>query len=155
MAGVSFLNNFSQLLASLLSRRYEPMKILYKFAVVGFSLFLFGCAGLMVITPKSEVLATKPVMTKSQLIKEKGTPTYTNGDIWIYELNSKNWVGLVPAVIIMVPLMLPVSEERIEYKFSGDLLESVILYTTGEYGGFCGLVPNGHNPKVGCLFRGN
>jgi hypothetical protein len=125
------------------------MKVLCK--IILLSLSLSGCAGLVIKSNEREQLSSNSIITKEQLRLEKGEPSRIEGDVWVYELNSNNWVGVVPFIIVPIPLVLPLSEERIEYEFTAEGLKSATLYTTRMKGGICGIVPEGHGLKLGCF----
>lgn len=92
-----------------------------------------GCFGLMVMTTAEcktetpftgvyDLFWTSPIgSTKAEFLKDWGKPdeiisTSENEETWIY--NRKRWCGVMPVLLLPVPLILPVCDgfDRIEFQ---------------------------------------
>ena len=101
-----------------------------------------GCVGLFVaatadckdetpITRIHDIFSINPpanVSTKAEFLKDWGKPdeiisTSENGETWIY--NRKLWCGVIPVVLLPVPLMLPVCDGFDRLEFQGNETKSL------------------------------
>ena len=151
-------------------------KLSYPFRAVILSLgWLTGCVGFYVVTPngtseepaRSAVTHT-PVSCKSRKCSAEENSTYTfadiedwrgkpdkqyekNGEIvWVYS-GDLAWTGIVPLIILPIPIVLPIGWMKTQYYFKADQLVHV---TSDEFyiplAGLCGLLGNAADATFRC-----
>lgn len=74
-------------------------------------------------------------------------------EYWIYKQDSLAWAGLIPMVIIPIPLVVPVGKNSVTLGFSGDELVSAVSQDRDGAGGVCGMFLMDHPSglKFGCF----
>ena len=138
---------------------------------------LQGCVGFVVPKPHSETIDNPKISfyvhepygvtkrtsseatnglayTSEWLQKSWGTPysirpaTGTSDEVWTYR-SGPIWVGVVPFVIIPVPLILPVAKEKVRFSLHDGHVVSAIVTEGWAVGGTYGFIPN---PEGGGAF---
>jgi len=69
-------------------------------------------------------------------------------DIWLYK-HPNEWCGVVPFLVIPIPLVLPVCEHSYEVKFKNNLVESIKEKYPTVWGGICGPLLDGMGSPTG------
>ena len=141
--------------------------------VIGMCLLLSACAGVLVMhNPKTthdskqlELMGRgyisgdgeRSSYQKADVLQAWGEPDSkkTRGEIeyWRYEQDSLAWTGLVPVLVIPVPLVVPVGQNHAILGFSGGELVSAVSRDRDMAGGMCGMFLMDHPAglKFGCL----
>lgn len=126
------------------------MKIyLFSLSVV---LLLSGCVGIG-IAHRKEWHNPNEIAKSMEEVKRrhKGEPQIKhedNKEVWTYKKESAHW-GIVPIVVIPIPLVLPVGTnyDRIEFE-NGKCVKEIVEYN-GWTGFRCGLLSEASS-KMGC-----
>lgn len=141
--------------------------------VLGMCLLLSACAGVLVmhnpkVTQDSQQLK---LMGRGYISVGKEQVSYQKADVrqawgepdskkikgeieyWRYEQNGLAWAGLVPVLVIPIPLVVPVGKNGATLGFSGDELVSAVRQDRDVAGGMCGLFLIDHpsSLKFNCL----
>ena len=69
-----------------------------------------------------------------------------NNEVWIYKRDVFKWFGVMPMVLIPIPLAVPVGKSTVEVYFSQDKVIKVTYNNTSLYGFYIG--PNDHGPEI-------
>ena len=138
---------------------------------------LQGCVGVVVPGPRTEIIdnptissyvrepdgvtkrnsseATNSVVYTSEwLLTRWGTPQSirhvagSSDEIWIYK-SGTIWAGVVPFVLIPVPLMLPISKEKVSFSLHDRRVVRATVTKPWVVGGTFGFIPN---PEGGGTF---
>ena len=117
---------------------------------------LCGCVGVMVYTPAPERTLNPPfnTTTKREVIRWYGEPdeikTLGNIERWrIKSINISDWCGVLVAVGIGIPLILPVCDTYSEWDFEGDRVVGNRFKNAEGNGFLCGAV--GQDSKFTCI----
>lgn len=70
---------------------------------------------------------------------------------WTYY--GSTWLGVVPIVLIPIPLMLPVGKEQVRFRFNGDSFHSFEDSYNPYEVNFCSLVPVLSDPYGFCVIN--
>jgi hypothetical protein len=108
------------------------------------SALLTGCAGIGVFVPKTSIDPVTTSRTKEGVIRaneyKRIQPVVSksgNHEVWTYR-ESNDWCG---ALIVVIPLMLPVCENSDSYTFDGNTLIKR-EYRQADFKGFmCSMFP--------------
>jgi len=127
-----------------------------------------GCVGYASYLPEEETVEeleiakglTVPTLelTRDELLAHKGPPSEKRSDgdteVWVYQGRRDVEGVILIAVVVPVPLLLPIGRERIEVAFRGDKAVSATVHTIGDHGALCGMLPGpcGVGP-IGCDTR--
>jgi hypothetical protein len=132
--------------------------------------FLQGCVGLVVPKPHTETIDNPKISfyvhepygvtkrtsseatnefayTSEWLQKSWGTPdsirhaTGTSDEVWTYK-SGPIWEGVVPFVIVPVPLILPVAKEKVRFSLHDGYVVSAAVTESWAVGGTYGFIPN-------------
>lgn len=95
--------------------------------------------------------------TKNDVLALWGEPAkrITNGssERWFYS-RELGWSGLLPVVIVPIPLLVPIGYRETILVFDGDTLTAIEKKRGRERVVICGVIPQGHNMGLGCdVFR--
>lgn len=145
---------------------------------IGLATFLSGCIGIVTLhNPEIErddlnfKLAGRGFIsdynevnyryTKSQLLGAWGAPNNVtrNGDIEYLQYKQRGlaWAGIVPVVIIPLPLVVPVGKNGVIFGFNNEQLISVKSQSRHGILALCGMFlmdePSGF--KFGCVSKGS
>lgn len=112
------------------------------------ALFLLcGCVGFMVYTPAPEESLKPPfnTNTKKEVIRWYGEPSEVtmlgNVERWrIKSINVSGWCGVLVAVGLGIPLMLPACDSYTEWDFDNDRVIAVRFRESKGNGLLCGAV---------------
>lgn len=73
-------------------------------------------------------------------IKQVTRPT--EGELWTYNFDHK-WCGVIPYIVIPIPLLLPVGRDRVVFHIQAGRVASADVTTIGGYQAVAGLGPEG------------
>ena len=140
--------------------------------VIGMCLLLSGCAGVLVMhNPKKTHDSDEfRLMGRGYISAKRAHSGYQKADVlkawgepdskkikrgveyWRYE-QGLAWAGLIPVLVVPVPLVLPVGKNSATLAFSGDELVSAVSRDRDMSGGMCGwfLMDEPSSTKFGCL----
>lgn len=141
--------------------------------VIGMCLLLTACAGVVVIhNPKKNYDGMQfKLMGRGYISGSEERISYQKADVlqawgepdskkakgeieyWRYEQDGLAWAGLVPVLVIPVPLVVPVGKNHATLGFSGDELVSAVRKDRTPAGGMCGmfLMDQPSSLKFACL----
>jgi hypothetical protein len=63
-------------------------------------------------------------------------------ELWTYNF-SRDWCGVMPCLIIPIPLLLPVGRDHVVFRIRGGRVENAEVTTLGGYQAVAGLGPEG------------
>jgi hypothetical protein len=133
-----------------------------------FSLLLQGCVGGAYLSSFTTEIADRGLYkergslrkktesslnTKSSIEASWGKPDRTTDVTWVYKQKRSRMFGVVIALVIPIPLYLPVGKEEYILSFDGDYLTKIEERQGKVVGGFCGLIPDKNTHielKFGC-----
>ena len=142
---------------------YQRMKI---FILLFLCAFLPGCVGLMranetvkagadsctelssycrfPLDPKSATYPNRPIPyppSKAEVFEKFGKPDLISQredvEVWRYN-HDWAWRGIMPVLIIHIPLLIPVGYNHWEFGFKGETVVSIMMEKGA--GGYCGLL---------------
>jgi len=129
--------------------------------------FLTGCMGVVTLGTNKETYGPNVILTgnqnkqlmkssspqqvsKEDVLKKWGEPSQKvkDGDLerWVYIQDDLSWTGIMPLLIIPIPLMIPTGHYRTSMTFSGDRLIDSESVTKATSAFFCGISPDGLKP---------
>lgn len=96
-----------------------------------------------------------PVSTKAEIIQSWGQPdkqwTKGNSEMWQYFRDGLSWAGIMPVLVIPVPLLVPTGRHSTTFIFTDDKLTSVEVVDGKMFMALCGLFLMDHGPNYfGC-----